>query len=155
MLHGEVLKKKKQKKIMYKIKFLLLNKNAKLPIYDHKDDAAFGIFSVEEKTLKSMEIYPISTGISSEISNNYFVSIRDRSSMAAKGLHTLGGVIDAGYRGEWKVIMINLTKKDYKISVGDKVAQGILQKSIQAKIIKTKKLSETKRGEKGFGSTGR
>lgn len=137
------------------LKFQLLDKDSKLPVYDHEDDAAFGIFSKEFKVLKPMEIYPVSTGISSEIPKNYFVSIRDRSSMAAKGMHVLGGVIDAGYRGEWKVVMINLTKEKYEIKIGDKIAQGIMQDSTQPIIKQVKILTTTKRGNKGFGSTGR
>lgn len=137
------------------LKFKLLNKKARLPIYDHSDDAAFGIFSAENKNLKPMEIYSIATGISSEIPKNFFVSIRDRSGMAAKGLHILGGVVDAGYRGEWKIIMINLTKKEYGIQIGDKIAQGILQDAAQPRIKKVRILTSTKRGIKGFGSTGR
>jgi len=137
------------------LKFQLLDKKAKLPLYDHPDDAAFGIFSIEKKILKPGEFYAVATGIASEIPVDNFVSIRDRSSMAVKGLHALGGVIDAGYRGEWKVIMINLGKEKYKISVGDKIAQGILHESAQADIKYVKKISETKRGKNGFGSTGK
>lgn len=137
------------------LKFKLLNKDSTLPFFDHADDAGFGIYSNEEKVLKPMEFVGISTGISSEIPRDHFVSLRDRSSMAIKGLHVMGGVIDAGYRGEWKVIIINLGKENYKILKGDKIAQGILQKLEKYKIIKTLNLSETKRGSGGFGSTGR
>lgn len=137
------------------LKFKKLQKNAIVPIYDHADDAGFGIYSIEEKILKPMEYYAVATGISSEIPQDYFVSFRDRSSMAVKGLHIMGGVIDAGYRGEWKVILINLSGADYKIEVGDKIAQGILQSAKQAKIEVVEDLSNTSRGEGGFGSTGR
>jgi dUTP pyrophosphatase len=102
-----------------------------------------------------MEIYPVATGIASEIPINCFVSFRDRSSMGIKGLHVLAGVIDAGYRGEWKVIMINLGNSDYQIEIGDKIAQGILQDATQVKIKQVNKLSNTKRGKEGFGSTGK
>ena len=138
-----------------KLKFKLLNKDSILPIVDHADDAGFGIYSSEEKVLKPMDFVGISTGISSEIPNGYFVSFRDRSSMAIKGLHVMGGVIDAGYRGEWKVIIINLGKENYKILKGDKIAQGILQKLEKYKITTVDKLTKTKRGSGGFGSTGR
>ena len=137
------------------LKFKLLSKNAKIPIYNHVDDAGFGIFSIEEKILKPNEYYPVSTGISSEIPKNHFVSIRDRSSMGVKGLHLLGGVIDAGYRGEWKIILINLSNENYKIEIGDKIAQGILQESNQVEIMESNELSKTKRGVDGFGSTGK
>lgn len=137
------------------LKFKKLHNSAVIPKYDHLDDAGFGIYSIEEKILKPMEYYAIATGISSEIPNGYFVSFRDRSSMAVKGLHVMGGVIDAGYRGEWKVILINLSGADYKIDVGDKIAQGILQSAKQAEIEIVEDLSNTSRGGGGFGSTGR
>lgn len=137
------------------LKFKKLHQDAAIPSYAHDDDAGFGIYSTEEKVLKPMEFYAVATGISSEIPNEYFVSIRDRSSMAVKGLHVMGGVIDAGYRGEWKIIIINLGKEDYKIEVGDKIAQGILQSAKQPKIEIVEDLSDTTRGSGGFGSTGR
>jgi dUTP pyrophosphatase len=137
------------------LKFKLLEPNAIIPSYAHSDDAGFGIYASEEKTIKPMEYYAVATGISSEIPTNYFVSIRDRSSMAIKGIHVMGGVIDAGYRGEWKIIMINLSGSDYKIELGDKIAQGILQSAKQAKIEIAEDLSDSSRGTGGFGSTGR
>ncbi len=137
------------------IKFKKIHDLAVLPSYAHTDDAGFGIYSIEEKVLKPMEYYAVATGISSEIPNDYFVSVRDRSSMAVKGLHVMGGVIDSGYRGDWKVIMINLGKEDYKIEVGDKIAQGILQNAKQPKIEIVEDLSDSSRGKGGFGSTGR
>lgn len=137
------------------LKFKALNSKAIIPSYSHEDDAGFGIYASEEKTIKPMEYYAVATGISSEIPNNYFVSIRDRSSMAIKGIHVMGGVIDSGYRGEWKIIMINLSGGDYKIELGDKIAQGILQSAKQAKIELAEDLSDSSRGTGGFGSTGR
>ncbi len=140
---------------MNKLKFKLLDSKAIMPSYAHTDDAGFGIYSIEVKTLIPMEYYAVATGISSEIPNDYFVSIRDRSSMAIKGMHVMGGVIDSGYRGEWKIIMINLSGNDYKIEVGDKIAQGILQNAKQPTIELVEDLSDSSRVEKGFGSTGR
>lgn len=137
------------------LKFKKLQQNAIIPKYDHPDDAGFGIYSIEEKVLKPMEYYAVATGISSEIPANCFVSIRDRSSMAIKGIHVMGGVIDSGYRGEWKIIMINLSGSDYKIELGDKIAQGILQSAKQPKIEMVEDLSDSSRGTGGFGSTGR
>ena len=138
------------------IKFVLLNKDAQIPIYAHDDDAAFDIYSSESLILKKGDYKAISTGISSEIPKGYFVSLRDRSGLAFNlGLHILGGVIDSGYRGEWKVIIANLGKKNYKFEKGERIAQGILQLAPHAKLIKSKKLSLTLRGKSGFGSTGK
>jgi dUTP pyrophosphatase len=138
------------------VKFILLNKGSKLPSYAHDDDAGMDIYSNESLILKKGEYRGISTGISSEIPKGYFISFRDKSGLAFNfGLHVMGGVIDAGYRGEWKVIIVNLGKKNYKFEKGDKIAQGVLQLAPQAKIVESKNLSETKRGKKGFGSTGK
>lgn len=138
------------------LKFLLLDKKAKLPSYAHDDDAGFDIYTNESITIKKGSYVGISTGISSEIPKGYFVSFRDKSGLAFNfGLHVMGGVIDAGYRGEWKVVIVNLGKKSYKFEKGDKIAQGILHEIPHARIIESKGLSETKRGKKGFGSTGK
>jgi dUTP pyrophosphatase len=138
------------------IKFALLNRSGKIPVYSHDDDAGFDIYSSETVILKKGNYKAISTGISSEIPKGYFVSFRDRSSLAFNfGLHVLAGVIDAGYRGEWKVIIANLGKKNYKVEKGERFAQGILQLAPQAKLVESKKLTQTKRGKSGFGDSGK
>lgn len=138
------------------LKFKLLHKDAKLPVYSHDDDAAFDISTLESGRIKKGGIKTFPSGIASEIPRGWYVSIRDRSGLAVNfGLHTLAGVIDAGYRGEWRMTLVNLGPKAYTIEKGERIAQGILLPCPQAKIIEVKKLSETKRGEKGFGSTGR
>lgn len=137
------------------IKFTLLNKHSILPSYAHHGDAAFDLSSTENVILKKGEVKVIPTGLSAEFSSKYFVSFRGRSGLAAKyGLHTLAGVIDSSYRGEWKVVIINLGKKLYRIQRGNRIAQAIFQPSIQARIAKVNNLSRTKRGGKGFGSSG-
>lgn len=138
------------------IKFQLLRADAKLPQYAHNTDAGFDIYSTETKILASGERYVFQTGLSSEISEGYFVSLRDKSGLAAKyGLHALAGVIDSGYRGEWGVVIVNTGQDPVTINKGDKIAQGILQPAPQAKIVAVDNLSETERGSGGFGSTGR
>jgi len=82
--------------------------------------------------------------------------IWDKSGLATKhGLHLLGGVIDSGYRGEYKVIMINLGSKPYKVEKGDKIGQLLIQPVMKVSIRQVKKLSNSGRGKGGFGSTGR
>lgn len=138
------------------IKFRLLKKGAKIPSYAHSGDAGFDIYAVSSKLIKKGTHEIIATGIASEISKGWFVSFRDRSGLAAKhGIHVLGGVIDSGYRGEWKVILANFGNKDYKVEKRERIAQGILQSAPHAEIKKVNVLSETKRGSSGFGSTGK
>lgn len=137
------------------IKFKLLHKDAKLPFYAHDDDAAFDLFTTASETIKKGEIKIFPTGIASEIPKGWFVSFRGRGSMSMKGIDVFAGVVDAGYRGEWQVMLANAAGKKYRVEKGDKIAQGILQPAPQAKIVEVKKLAASKRGEKGFGSTGR
>ncbi len=138
------------------LKFVLLDKNAKIPDYSYGGDAAFNLFSIEKVIIKPREHKVIRLGVASEIPVGYFVSIRGRSSSAAKnGIDVLGGVIDSGYRGEWMIILSNIGKEKFVVQTGDKIAQGILQPVPSIKIIEVKKISKSLRGEKGFGSSGR
>lgn len=138
------------------VKFQLLRADSKLPQYAHDSDAGFDIFSTETKILAPGERYVFQLGIASEIPEGYFVSFRDKSGLAAKyGIHTLAGVIDSGYRGEWGIVIVNTGGEPVTINKGDKIAQGILQPALQAKIVEVAKLSDTERGSGGFGSTGK
>lgn len=138
------------------IKFKRLNNEAKLPAYAHEGDAGFDVCCCEEKTLAPGERYVFATGLASEIPLGYFVLLKDRSSVASKnGVHVLAGIIDSGYRGEWFFCLVNLSKKNFVVKEGDRIAQGILLELPKAKIIEVEKLPESERGEGGFGSTGR
>lgn len=138
------------------LKFKLLNPEAKLPQYAHDTDAGMDLFSIEEKVLNPGERHIFQLGLSAEIPHGNFISIRDKSSVPAKfGVHTLGGVIDEGYRGEWGVILINLSNEAHKVEVGDKIAQAVLQPVSYPEVLQVDELSETKRGSGGYGSTGR
>lgn len=138
------------------LKFVLLNKDATLPVYAHDGDAAFDIYSSESLILKKGEFKAVSTGISSEIPKGYYVSFRGRSGLAFNnGVDVLAGVIDSGYRGEWKVIVANLGKENLKFDKGERIAQGLLQEAPPVKIVEVRKLANSERGKKGFGSTGK
>jgi dUTP pyrophosphatase len=138
------------------IKFNKLTKNAVIPTYANPGDAGFDLYSTINVVLKKRDAITIPLGIAAEFSKNYFVSFRDKSGLAAKySLHVLGGVVDSSYRGEWKVILVNLGRMDYKIGRGDKVAQGILQPFERAVMSDRDKLTKSKRGDGGFGSTGK
>ena len=132
-----------------------LASDAKLPIKENATDAGIDIFTNESYTLKPGEAHMFSTGIAVEFPKGYVALLWDRSGLGSKGIHRLAGVIDSGYRGEWKVVLLNTTKKKFEIKKSDKIVQCILQKFEPAKITEVKKLSATKRGAKGFGSSGR
>ena len=100
----------------------------------------------------------VPTGLFFEIPEGYEVQVRPRSGLAAKnGVTVLNtpGTIDSDYRGEIKVILINLGTEDFTINNGDRIAQMIIAPVIQASFIKVESLSETERGSGGFGSTGK
>lgn len=130
---------------------------AKLPDYIHADDAAMNLYTIDSYTLAPGERRIFKTGIAVAIPVGYAGLIWDRSGLANKsGLKRLGGVVDAGYRGDIGVGLINLSKEPVEILKGDKVAQMIIQKIEQPKMVESEVLPESAtRGEGGFGSTGR
>jgi len=142
---------------MVKLKIKKLNESAVIPSYAHKGDAGMDLFSTEEYNLKPKERKLISTGLSVEVPEGYELQVRPRSGLALKkGISIVNapGTIDAGYRGEIGVIMINHGEEDFEINKGDKIAQAILNKVEFAEIQEVDELNESERGEGGFGSTG-
>jgi len=139
-----------------KLKIKKVHKDAVVPFYAHKGDAALDLYAVQEITLAPNERWAIPTGVAMEIPKGCVGLIWDKSGLSMNnGLKTLGGVVDATYRGEVMVGMINLSDKKYTIEKGHKVAQMIIQKKETVSVVEVEKLSETKRGKGGFGSTGK
>ncbi|MDY0018099.1 MAG: dUTP diphosphatase [Candidatus Delongbacteria bacterium] len=142
---------------MHNIKIKRISEYARLPEYAHPGDAGMDIFSAVEKTLKPGEFALIGTGIKIELPENTEAQVRPRSGLAIKnGVTVLNtpGTIDEGYRGEVGVILINHSKEDFTVTPGMKIAQMIIAPVIRAQIEEVDDLSDTRRGEGGFGSTG-
>ncbi len=140
---------------MVKLKIKKLNAEAKLPSYAHEGDAGLDLFSNEEDfILKPNYRKLIGTGISIELPPGFVSLIWDKSGVASNGIKTMGGVIEHTYRGEYKVILVNLSSKDYEIKKGQKIAQLLIQKIETAEIEETENLSDSVRGKKAFGSSG-
>ena len=138
-----------------KLKIKKLKENAKPIKYAHKGDAGLDVYSAENKTIKAGEREVIETGIAIAIEEGYVALVWDKSGLAAKsGIKTMAGVIDSGYRGEVKIVLLNTNKEDFEITEGDKIAQILIQKIEQAEIEEVQDLDDTTRGEGGFGSTG-
>ena len=138
------------------LKVKRLTETARLPEKAHQGDLGYDVFADEDKWIPYGEYRLISTGIS--VLNNtykYGFLIKDRSSIAMKGLFTHAGVIDAGYTGEIKVFFHNVSNTSIKIEKGDKIAQLIPTKVVNFELEEVDELFETKRGKDGFGSTGR
>ena len=139
------------------IRLRKLSPLARIPEYAHETDAGFDLYSTVEQVLYPMQRAAISTGIALELPDNYEVQIRPRSGMAFNhGITVLNtpGTIDTGYRGEIKVILINLSEQPYKVKIGDKIAQGVVAPITRMGFIEVDSLSTSDRGEGGFGSSG-
>jgi dUTP pyrophosphatase len=136
------------------IKFKKLTQDAKIPSYAHPGDAGLDIYSNEDCVIGPLERKLVSTGIAAEVPQGYAVLIWDKSGVAASGIKTMGGVIDAHYRGEYKIIMFNTGKDPYEIKKGQKIAQALIQPVVSAEVSEAQELNDTTRGEGGFGSTG-
>jgi dUTP pyrophosphatase len=136
------------------LKVKKMNPEAKLPHYSHKGDAGMDLFSVVDDLLEAGEVKPIPTGIQMAIPEGYVGLIWDKSGLSLAGLHRLAGVVDAGYRGEVRVVMANLGKEPFVIKKGMKIAQMLIQPVETVEVVEAEGLDDTSRGEGGFGSTG-
>jgi dUTP pyrophosphatase len=138
-----------------KIKIKMLHPKAKIPSYAHEGDSGMDIFSIEDKLIKAGTREIISTGIAMEYPKEYCTLIWDKSGMAANyGIKVMGGVFEHIYKGEYKIILLNTSDKDYEIKKGQKIAQILVQPIILAEIEEVNSLSESQRQESRFGSTG-
>ena len=137
------------------LKVKKIHKDAKLPGYSHVGDAGLDLFSVMECVLKGGEVRSISTGIQVAIPDGYVGLIWDKSGISLENIHRLAGVVDAGYRGEIKIVMTNLSTEAFSIEKGMKIAQMLIQPVVKVKVLDSEDLDETTRGENGFGSTGK
>ena len=128
-----------------------------LPAYATELAAGADVCSCEELTLKPGEWRAVATGLCFEIPAGFEMQVRPRSGLAAKnGITVLNapGTIDADYRGELKVLLINHGKEPFAIQRGMRIAQLIIAQVSRAAFVEVKELSDTKRGQGGFGSTG-
>lgn len=138
-----------------KLKLIKIDRDVPLPQYAKSGDAGLDLYSAEEVTLKPGERYGVRTGVKMEIPDNHVGLIWDKSGVALSfGIKTMGGVVDSGYRGEVKVILVNLSDKDFSIKKHSKIAQMLIKKFEQAEIEVVDELNESERGEGAFGSTG-
>ena len=136
------------------LKVKRIRPQAKLPSYGHPGDAGLDLFSSEDYLLRPGEVRPVQTGIQVAIPRGHVGLIWDKSGISLKGVHRFAGVVDAGYRGEVQVVMVNLGREPYEIKAGMKIAQMLVQPIVEMSVIETESLDDTSRGEGGFGSTG-
>lgn len=139
------------------LKVMRLHEQAQLPQYAHADDAGLDLFSVVEETLQPGESKLIATGVAIALPPDTEAQVRPRSGLALKHSITVlntPGTIDAGYRGEIGVILINHSQQPFQIHCGMKIAQMVIAPVMRVAVQEVDRLDETTRGEGGFGSTG-
>lgn len=142
------------------LKILKLNEKVTVPCYQTEGAAGMDLcaFLDVPVTLKSLERKLIPTGLKIELPHGFEAQIRPRSGMSIKHGITLincVGTIDEDYRGEVCVPIVNLSTEEFTINNGDRIAQMIIAPVTKAQIDVVQELSDTKRGEGGFGSTGK
>ena len=130
--------------------------NAMVPKMMRFGDAGFDLYALSSCVIKPGSTVAISTGLAMAIPPGYVGLVWDRSGLVIKSsLKIMGGVIDSNYRGEVRVGLTNLSTSEYVISVGDRVAQMLIQKVEVADFLEVDTLNESDRGAGGFGSSGR
>lgn len=137
------------------IKVKKLHKDAKLPTHGHPGDASIDFYSLETIVFPPLGQQRVPTGVAIEIPEGHVGLIWDKSSISFnKGLKIMGGVIDAGFRGELVMSLFNTKNEEIILEKGHKVAQMIIQKFEHCDILEVSELSSTVRGEGREGSTG-
>ena len=139
------------------VRFRRIHPEAELPAYAHQDDAGMDLRSVEDCIVPRGGRRLVRTGLQMELPPGFEAQVRPRSGLALKhGVTVLNtpGTIDAGYRGEVGVILINLGAEPFKVEKGMKIAQLVIARVTQADVVEVSAVDSTDRGAGGFGSTG-
>ena len=140
---------------MQSIRIKRLDPRSVLPKRAHPEDAGMDLHLLESVEIPAGSGVRVRTGIAMEIAVGVVGMVADRSSLAARGLKTAGGIIDAGYRGEVHIVLRNLTHEAVRLEAGDRVAQLLVIPVALPVIEEVAELSATLRAAGGFGSTGR
>lgn len=139
------------------IKVKILNEEATLPRYQTDYAAGFDFHSVEGVNIYPGETLLLPTGLAFEIEPDTCLQLVSRSSLAMNGIIVANspGIVDADYRGEVKIMLKNISDRMFSISKHDRIAQGVVVRVVRSSIEAVSFLSDTKRGNGGFGSTGK
>jgi dUTP pyrophosphatase len=131
-----------------------IHPEARLPVYGHPGDAGLDLFAVVDRDIAPGEVFAVPTGIQIAVPAGHVGLVWDKSGISLKGVHRLAGVIDAGYRGEVQVVLINLGAAPFAVRKGMKIAQLLVQPVPAVAVVESDSLDDTSRGQGGFGSTG-
>jgi dUTP pyrophosphatase len=153
--------KKVNESVKTKVKINYINKSEnKNPVYAKEGDSGFDLRANEGGSLKPLERKLVGTGLYFELPDGYELQIRPRSGLAYKnGITVLNspGTVDTGYRGEIKVLLVNISNEEFTWERGERIAQGVVAHRISSDygdLIEVMEINESERGSGGFGSTG-
>lgn len=152
-------RRKESKKIKLQIKYINKSNN-KNPVYAKEGDSGFDLRANEDGTLGPLERKLVGTGLYFELPDGYELQVRPRSGLAYKnGITVLNtpGTVDTGYRGEIKVLLVNISNETFTWEKGERIAQGVITHRVSSDygdLIEVMEINESERGEGGFGSTG-
>jgi len=138
-----------------RIKIKKLTEDAKLPKYHHPGDVGMDLFAMEDVIILPGTHHILFHGFALEFPIGFAAIIKDKSSFAKAGLHTMGGVFDAGFRGEYNTGLVNLSDKPYHVEKGDKISQLVIFPVEIVELEESEELSDSQRGMGQFGSTGK
>lgn len=134
---------------------IMLDEGAVMPTRAHPHDAGLDLYARETQIVPAKESATFDTGVHLEIPNRFVGFLKSKSGLNVKHGITSEGVIDAGYTGSIKVKLYNNSGYDYKVNKGDKISQLVILPIVTPELELVDSLSETERGNNGFGSTGR
>jgi len=136
------------------IRIQRLDEKARIPTKGSKLAAGHDLYSIENILIPANNRALVKIGLAIAVPEGTYCRIAPRSGLATKGITVDAGVIDADYRGEVKVLLINHGKLDYEVKLGERIAQLIVERMDDQEWMETEELDETERAEKGFGSSG-
>jgi len=138
-----------------KLQIQKIHEDSKIPVNGYQGDAGLDLYSYNDFTLNPGERVSVPTGIKMAIPEGCVGLVWDKSGIAFKrGIKSMGGVVDSGYRGEIMVCLINLSGDTQEIKKGEKIAQMVIQPFLSVDIEEGELSDDTHRGDKGFGSSG-
>ena len=135
-----------------RVQFKRVHAGARLPSRAHETDGAYDVYLIEDALVAPGEATRLPLGFAAAIPDGYFVRLTGRSSTQ---FFIREGLIDSGYRGEWRIAVQNVSREPLALKAGDRIGQLVLQRVIDVDWEEVEALPESDRGAKGFGSTGR
>lgn len=136
------------------MKYMKLHERGQAPTQGRDGDAGYDLYASHSHNCYKGVVTKVRTGIAVEIPEGMVGVIMDRSGMGAKGFKVMGGVIDSNYRGEVMVCLFNASQGTHRVEIGDRVAQMVVVPCSSEGFVEVTELTDSERGEKGFGSSG-